>query len=409
MTQDIYDALIIGAGPAGSVAGAILARKGHRVKVIERERFPRFTIGESLLPQAMVWLDEAGFLPVLEEQNFQVKNGAVFAFGDHLQTIDFREKFSKGPGSTWQVPRDRFDDVLAKEASKFGSEIEFGSSVKAFQSEGDTQRLVIADSEDNERAEYARFVLDASGQGRVLARLLDLDRPSPAPSRTAVFSHVRTDLRDERFDREKILISIHPSQRDIWYWLIPFIDGRASIGAVGPVDMIREQGDNDEKRLSRLVRDSGFMGEVLGELDYLRPITTITGYARRSEKLTGNGFALLGNAAEFLDPIFSSGVTIALRSATLAANLLDRQLQGETVDWQRDYEAPLGVGIETFRAHVEAWYDHSLQDAIFSIQDGSNFVSTMITSVLAGYAWDTENPFVRDSKRYLTMVGTLNR
>jgi flavin-dependent dehydrogenase len=123
--------------------------------------------------------------------------------------------------------------------------------------------------------------------------------------------------------------------------------------------------------------------------------------------LTGPGFALLGNAAEFLDPIFSSGVTIAMKSASLAAQALDRQLRGAPVDWHTDYAAPLQVGVDTFRAFVEAWYDHALQDIIFGNPNPESGVTRVITSVLAGYAWDRDNPFVRAPKRYLSMVRTM--
>ncbi|MEO1018045.1 MAG: FAD-dependent oxidoreductase, partial [Pseudomonadota bacterium] len=165
----------------------------------------------------------------------------------------------------------------------------------------------------------------------------------------------------------------------------------------------------DAERLQALVAQSGFMNEMLPELEPLRPISRITGYARSVDRLTGPGFALLGNAAEFLDPIFSSGVTIALRSASLAASVLDRQLRGEPVDWYSEYEKPLQLGVDTFRAHVEAWYDHSLQDTIFNYPGSDNFVTAMITSVLAGYAWDQQNPFVREPKKYLGMVRAINR
>jgi flavin-dependent dehydrogenase len=140
-----------------------------------------------------------------------------------------------------------------------------------------------------------------------------------------------------------------------------------------------------------------------------RPVGRITGYARSVTSLTGPGFALLGNAAEFLDPVFSSGVTIAMKSASLAAQALDRQLRGAPVDWRTDYETPLKVGIDTFRAYVEAWYDFTLQDIIFGNPGADGSITRMITSVLAGYAWDSQNPFVRDPKRYLSMVQTMTR
>jgi flavin-dependent dehydrogenase len=398
---------IIGAGPAGTIAGSLLARKGHRVVIFEREHFPRFSIGESLLPQAMVWIEEAGLLGLVEAEDFQPKNGAVFRMGEQHQVIDFHDKTTPGPALTYQVPRDRFDHVLAKGACAAGVEIRFGCRVTSFAPGADGVSLSVVEEDGAEQSVQARFVLDASGAGRVLSRLLDLDRPGEFPTRTALFTHVCEGGRDDRLDREKILISVHPEIRDIWYWLIPFRDGLASIGAVGPIDVIDRQGASDGERLDRLVAASGFMAAFLKHAEPRRPVGRITGYARSVTSLTGPGFALLGNAAEFLDPIFSSGVTIAMKSASLAAQALDRQLRGAPVDWHTDYAAPLQVGVDTFRAFVEAWYDHALQDIIFGNPNPESGVTRVITSVLAGYAWDRDNPFVRAPKRYLSMVRTM--
>lgn len=401
--------VIIGAGPAGTIAGSLLARKGHRVVIYERERFPRFSIGESLLPQAMVWIEEAGLLGLVEAEDFQPKDGAVFRRGEQHQVIDFRDKTTPGPALTYQVPRDRFDHALAKGACAAGVEIHFGCSVTSFTPGTDGVSLAIVDEDGAEEIVQAAFVLDASGFGRVLARLLDLDRPSDFPTRAALFTHVCEAGGDDRFDRRKILISIHPEIRDIWYWLIPFRNGLASVGAVGPIELLDRQGASDEERLDGLVAASGPMAEILMHAEPRRPVGRINGYARSVTSLTGPGFALLGNAAEFLDPVFSSGVTIAMKSASLAAHALDRQLRGAPVDWRTDYETPLQVGIDTFRAYVEAWYDFSLQDIIFGNPGADGSVTRMITSVLAGYAWDTQNPFVREPRRYLSMVQTMTR
>ena len=398
------DVVIIGAGPAGTIAGGLLARQGHRVVIVEREHFPRFSIGESLLPQAMVWIEEAGLLDRIEAEAFQPKNGAVFRMGERQRTIDFARKTAPGPARTFQVPRDRFDLALADGARAAGVEIRFGCRVTAFSAGNHGVSLQTASEAGGEDTVEARFALDASGFARVLARLLDLDRPADFPVRSALFTHVRDGIRDERFDREKILISIHPEHRDIWFWLIPFKDGLASIGAVGPVELIERHGGCDQDRLERLVAASGFMGEILQGAEPVRPVGRMTGYARGVTSLTGPGYALLGNAAEFLDPIFSSGVTIAMKSASLAATVLDRQLRGGSVDWRLDYERPLSVGVDAFRAHVEAWYDYSLQDVILDYPMDSGVVPQLIISVLAGYAWDDANPFVTQPKRYLGML-----
>jgi flavin-dependent dehydrogenase len=130
----------------------------------------------------------------------------------------------------------------------------------------------------------------------------------------------------------------------------------------------------------------------LSNAETVRPVGEIIGYAATVTRLHGRHFALLGNAAEFLDPVFSSGVTIAMKSASLAAQVLGRQLKGESVDWEREFADELNYGVETFRNFVAGWYDGSLQDVIFFPRQQSN-IRGMICSILAGYVWDRENPY----------------
>ena len=149
-------------------------------------------------------------------------------------------------------------------------------------------------------------------------------------------------------------------------------------------------------------------GGVLEHAEYHLPARRISGYAAAACRPHGPHFALLGNAAGFLDPIFSSGVTIALKSAALAAQLVDRQLQGEAVDWERAFALPLARGVETFRQFVAAWYDGRLQDIIFASRP-EPAVQRMICSVLAGYAWDQTNPFVAQAGRRITALAEICR
>jgi hypothetical protein len=138
--------------------------------------------------------------------------------------------------------------------------------------------------------------------------------------------------------------------------------------------------------------------KILRDAVFDRPVQSIVGYSASVQSLYGQNFALLGNAAEFLDPVFSSGVTIAMKSASLAAAAIDRQLSGMEVDWRSEYAEPLMIGVNSFRTYVEGWYDKSFQDIIFH-PSPSPRIKQMICSILAGYAWDESNPYVRDSKR----------
>jgi flavin-dependent dehydrogenase len=405
--RSAVDVAIIGAGPSGAVAAAFLAARGYSVEVVERVHFPRFSIGESLLPQSMAFLEEAGLLDHVMQGKFQHKNGAVFRRGETEQSFSFSDMDGSGWSTTFQVRRDLFDQILIQGAVEKGARVTFGMEVTGFTPGDNGVRMQVRDEAGNESEISARYALDASGFGRVLPRLLALDRPSDFPVRKALFCHVRDNISDPTFDRDKIFVTIHPANPAIWYWLIPLADGLSSIGVVGPEAALLAAAADQQSQLFTLVSEASRMSEVLRNSEQIRPVGTIVGYACNVERLTGPGFALLGNAAEFLDPVFSSGVTIALKSAILAGRALDRQFKGEQVDWDSEFELPLKIGIDAFRSYVEGWYDTSLQDIIFAQPKRVTGVKRQIISVLAGYAWDLENPFVREPKRYLAAVRDL--
>ncbi|WP_017429803.1 NAD(P)/FAD-dependent oxidoreductase [Vreelandella jeotgali] len=394
------DVAIIGGGPSGASAAAWLSRQGLDVRVFERQHFPRFSIGESLLPQCMVHLQTCGLLDAARAGNFQPKNGAAFCWNGNDAAIDFREKFTPGPGTTWQVERADFDQRLLDGAREAGAHVEHGISVTGFTPDARQPQIDLRDEDGATRRVSARFVLDASGYGRVLARLTELDCPSTLPTRGALFTHVEGLYGDDDYDREKILIGVHPEQDDIWYWLIPFPDGRASVGVVAGIDDLDAAGDDDPARYRALMNAEPRFAELLKGVTPVRDITRLAGYSSNIERLYGPGFAVLGNAGEFLDPVFSSGITIALDSSMRAAPLVMRQLEGQAVDWDADFEAPLREGIATFRAFIDAWYDGDLQRIIFHERQAPR-VREMLSAILAGYAWDRDNPFVSASRRRL--------
>ena len=398
------DVVIIGAGPSGAAAAAFLRQKGRTVEVIEKTHFPRFSIGESLLAQSIAILDDAGLMPAVEAGGFQYKDGAAFQYMDDYKDIYFPDKSAEGPGTTIQVMRSKFDKILADGAAEMGAKVVYGEEVTAFESDEDGVKLTVRNEAGEVRTIEARFCLDGSGFGRTLSRLLDLEVPSNFPPRQGVFCQVVDNIDDPTFDRNKILVSIHPEHRHVWYWLIPLADGISSMGVVGSPEIIKAAGETEQERLDTLVGATTRMKEVLKNKQPHREPGTIHGYACSVKSLYGPSYALLGNAAEFLDPVFSSGVTIALKSAQLATGLIDRQLNGETVDWQKDFSDELYVGIDTFRACVATWYDESLQRIIFNKPDESNDIVRHLTSVLAGYAWDRSNPIVQQPDRYLKTV-----
>jgi len=398
--------LIIGAGPAGAVAAALLCRQGRRVLVLEREQFPRFSIGESLLPQSMEYLEEAGMLPALEQAGFQVKNGAAFGRGERYTAFDFSEKHSAGWSTTYQVQRARFDHLLAREAERQGAEVRYRHEVTGVDTASARPRATVKDADGAAYIVEAGFILDASGFGRVLPRLLRLETPSGFPVRGAIFTHLEDRIAAARFDRQKILVTVHPERDGVWYWLIPFADGRCSLGAVGEPEFLACDGCDLADRLKSLVRENPGLQDLLAQARWDTPARRLVGYSANVKSLWGPGYALLGNAGEFLDPIFSSGVTIAFKSASLAAAALKRQFAGEAIDWETEFAAPLKRGVDTFRAFVESWYRGGFQRIIFHAAPPPA-VGRMICAILAGYAWDTTNPFVRDTARRLAALEDL--
>lgn len=406
MNLEQAEVLIIGAGPAGSVAAGLLRKRGVSVLVLEKETFPRFSIGESLLPQSMAYIEEAGMLQAVVEAGFQYKNGAAFARGDRYTDFDFRDKFTPGWGTTYQVQRAHFDDVLIREAQKQGAEVRFRHVVEAVDVSG-AQPVVTVRGEDGQSyAVQAKFLLDASGFGRILPRLLDLESPSNFPVRAAIFSHVADGIRTGDFDRNKIRVGVHPVHADVWYWTIPFSNGRCSQGVVAEKSFIDRYDGDEMSKLRALVNEDPALATLLKDAQWDTPARQIVGYSANVRSLWGNGYALLGNAGEFLDPVFSSGVTIAFKSASLATACLVRQLAGDSVDWEAEYARPLKAGVDCFRVFVEAWYDGRFQRVIFH-RDAPEEIRRMIAAILAGYAWDLDNPFVADARRRLSVLEQL--
>ncbi|GAB4264816.1 MAG: NAD(P)/FAD-dependent oxidoreductase [Methylomicrobium sp.] len=414
MRAETGGVVIIGAGPAGSIAAALLNNQGYRTTILEKEVFPRFSIGESLLPQCMEFIEQAGMLDAVRKAGFQFKDGAAFWFRDRHCEFWFADQFTSGFDSTYQVQRDRFDALLAAEAERMGAEIRWRHEVEAADFGGDQPVLTVSDRNSGERYRLtADFVLDASGFGRVLPRLLDLEKPSGFPVRQAVFTHIEDRIDDPSYDRNKIRIVVHPELTDVWYWLIPFSNGRCSLGVVGEAAVFNTSECAPQAVLARFVNEEPGLSELLKNAVFDTPVNTIGGYSANVKSLYGNGYALLGNAGEFLDPVFSSGVTIAMKSASLAAEVLHRQFRGEPVDWQRDFAEPLQRGVDTFRVFVSSWYDGGLQDVIFYPQleraEQKNNIKQMICSILAGYAWDQNNPYAKNSRQRLNTLIELCR
>ena len=392
--KEFVDVLVIGAGPSGCVSSAYLHNNGAKVKVVEKTKFPRLVVGESLIPRVMDHFHEAGLFEALDSQGFEKKLGARFMRGDEVCIFDFSDKFGEGWDWTWQVPRADFDKILADEVIRKGVDLEFETEVISVEFKGSDSITTVKNKNGETKEIHAKFIIDSSGYGRVLPRLLDLEKPSKLSPHSAIFSHVDDVNREEGV--EGTLISFDIIETEVWLWVIPFSNGKTSLGIVGPtdyIDKLSENGDTTEA-LRKAISLSDYYVKRFGDVDFLFEPRHLKDYSCSVKKLFGDGFALTGNASEFLDPVFSSGMAFATESGMLSAKLALRQLNGETIDWQKEYSDYILYGVNVFTTYVKEWYTGNLQELFFHQPENPD-VKRKICAVLAGYVWDKKNTFVR--------------
>ncbi len=386
------DVLVIGAGPSGTIAASIINNAGYSVQMVEKLKFPRFVIGESLLPRSMEALEEAGLLDAVKARGFQQKDGAKFVMGDKICDFNFSNQYTQGWKWTWQVPRADFDKTLADECVRKGIDLEYEMEVTGIEIFDDYSLTTVQDPAGNSHVIKAKFIVDGSGYGRVIPRLFGLEKPSTMKQRKTIFGHVTDPLRSEAFEPNRIIIYVH--NPTTWIWVIPFSTGITSLGYVGDVEFFEAHKGTLMEKFKSLIASEPEISARFGnsELVWDEP-KTIESWSVSVEAFYGKGFVLTGNVTEFLDPVFSSGVTLAAVSAQMAAKLVIRELKGEKVDWESDYADPMKKGIGVFRTYVQSWYDGSLYNIFFAPEPDLT-IRAQICSVLAGYVWDESNSFV---------------
>jgi flavin-dependent dehydrogenase len=395
MKTENVDVLVIGAGPAGTVAAAIVRKAGFSVKIVEKLQFPRFVIGESLLPRCMEALTEAGFVEAVKEKGFQEKFGAKFVKNGKVCDYFFADQFTEGWNWTWQVPRAEFDKTLADTVEKMGVPVCYETTVTGIQFDGSSSVTTVEDKHGQQIQISARFIIDGSGYGRVIPRLFNMDKPSELAPRKALFTHTIDKKRSMDDEPNRITIVVHAP--GIWIWIIPFSNGVTSLGFVGSHEYFAQLEGTDEEQLRALIASQPYIAERFKDVEFVFEPKILQSWSTTTNKFYGDGFVLTGNVTEFLDPVFSSGVTLATVSSQLAAHLVIRRLNGETIDWDKEYTEPMMQGVNTFRTYVMAWYDGTL-DTIFFADNPVQSYKNQICSVLAGYVWDTNNPFVREAE-----------
>lgn len=395
------DVLVIGAGPSGTITAALLKKAGLDVIIVEKLIFPRFVIGESLLPRCMEALEEAELLEAVKARGYQEKFGAKFVHQDgRVFDINFSEAHTPGWAWTWQVPREDFDLTLATACQQKGIPVHYQTEVVDIQINADeSSRTLVRFADGAEEWIEARYIVDGSGYGRVIPKLFHLEKESQLPARQTLFTHFE-DIHRADVRQEPNRITIYIYNQKTWIWCIPFSNGVTSLGFVGSPEFFTNLEGSETKKLRDLVASYPELQERFGQSPMRFEPRTLKSWSVTTDRFYGPGYVLTGNVTEFLDPVFSSGVTLASVTAQNAARLVIRKLQGETVDWENEYMQPCTRGVNVFRTFVNSWYNGDLPTIFFS-EDQNVDMRRQISSVLAGYVWDESNQFVRQHEKYV--------
>ncbi len=349
-------------------------------------------------------LEAAGFLEAVKKQGFQEKFGAKFVRDGQICDFNFTDAHTPGWSWTWQVPRADFDKTLADTLAGMGVPVEYETGVTGIAFHGTDSVTTVETAGGQTKQIEARFIIDGSGYGRVIPRLFNLDRPSTLPPRKTLFTHIRDVHRHIDGEPNRITVVVH--QPTTWIWVIPFSTGVTSVGFVGNPEFFQDFPGTPEQQLRAMIDSEPHIRERFRDTEFLFEPRTIESWSTPTDKFYGDGCVLTGNVTEFLDPVFSSGVTLAAASSQRAGELTVRQLHGESVDWERDYMQYMMQGVNTFRSYVTGWYDGTL-GTIFFAENPEADIKRQICSVLAGYVWDTENPYVRNHDTGLKRLARL--
>ena len=385
------DAVVLGAGPAGCAAAAALARRGRSGLLLDRDPVPRFKIGESLLPWNRPIFAELGLLEKIEGAGFQRKYGALFTNErtGGVRQVDFRDAWDASKPSAWQVKRRDFDALLAAHAAESGAAVRRGVTVEEVLFDGARATGVRVRGPGGAEDVSAKVVVDATGQAALLASRLRIRRQDSNLRKAALFAHFTGVFRADGERGGDILLPFLP---EVWYWAIPFADGSASVGAVfAPAVLATLSGKTNLDRFEELLARSPKMREYLAVATRTSDVGSVSDYSFTSTRYGGDGWVLAGDAATFLDPVFSTGVFLGMSAGLRAAKVIDAALSAkgrvdaaDFVSYGRTTERM----VARFRPFVYGYYD-PVFTRMFCEEAPLDALRAAVTSILAG---DVENP-----------------
>jgi flavin-dependent dehydrogenase len=382
-----YDAIVIGGGPSGSTVAARLMQRSRRVLLLEKERFPRFHIGESLLPCSMPLFEELGVMPALREHGFLPKYAAEFVTADGSVTrrYAFADGLIPGAPSAFEVDRSEFDHVLLKNAARLGVEVREATSVTRFEIGHDGVEVWARDEAGAETRFTAHMLIDATGQTSMLAGKLGMREMDLGLKNFAVFSHFEGAERHSGIEEGDITVVLIPGG---WWWVIPLSDGRTSLGQVGPAAMLRGR-KPDEAYFHEQIASTPYLAKRFAQAKRVAPVRTISDYSYVSKRLCGDRFVLVGDAGAFIDPVFSTGVYLGMVGAFRAAEAVDRALSVGRFSRREfvAYESWLRKQVETYKKFVKGFYRPEFVELLMAPSDWLD-LRAAITSLLAGFGVD---------------------
>lgn len=364
-----HDVIVIGGGPGGAAAATLVAQRGHRTLLLERTAEPKFKIGESLMPAAWWTLERMGMLQKLKESHFPRKYSVQFfgKTGKASSPFYFQETDPHESSVTWQVLRSEFDALLLDNAREHGVEVRRGAGAKDVLFEG--ERAVGVKLDDGSTLS-CKVVVDATGRSALLGRKLGLMVPDPELRKASLFTHYEGALRDPGIDEGATLV-LHTDDASGWFWYIPLPGDRVSVGVVGSIEQLVSNRKGDPQAVfDEEVERCPALKPRLENARQVMPVQVLRDFSYRSSRIAGDGWVLVGDAFGFLDPIYSSGVFLALKSGELAADSIHAALQaGDPSAARLGAHGPeFLAGMEAMRKLVYAFYEPDFSFAKFLAQ-----------------------------------------